>query len=161
VPIAGRKSLEALLFEFQEKVSLKARVKSLEEFACASKEKARPSDEKKTDAGSETRERLLDVLDSLETVSYDALVEPAVSEACLAVAKERGWDGKVLTLPFECPVGEDLELAAISLQDFFRGFCGAIPRMLAIGHRDSHSVLIAYISRRDGALFQPRLSCAT
>lgn len=26
VPIAGRKSLEALLFEFQEKVSLKARV---------------------------------------------------------------------------------------------------------------------------------------
>lgn len=57
---------------------------------------------------------LLDVLESLESVSYGALLEPAVSEACLAVAKEREWEGKVLTLPLECPVGEDPALAAIS-----------------------------------------------
>lgn len=55
---------------------------------------------------------LLDVLDSLESISYGALLEPVVSEACMAIAKKREWEGKVLTLPLEHPSGEDPQSAA-------------------------------------------------
>ena len=83
--------------------------------------KPQPSQsKKKLERAASLAAKLLDILDSFdkEWAAYDALVDPAVSEACLADANkwpEGPWGDSIISPPLECPEGRRPDEYAMSL----------------------------------------------
>jgi hypothetical protein len=107
LPDAARRPIEAELRRYRSPMGLN-------EFAGAEAD-PRPSDVKrKLERGASLAGELLDTLESLKTMAYDALIDPAVSEACLTIAEQREvlWGNSstmLLKPPLECPEGQNLD----------------------------------------------------
>jgi hypothetical protein len=110
LPDTARKPLEEQLESYQSR-------EMLLKFAGAEPD-PRPSDvKKKLERGASLAGELLDILESVKTQGYDALIDPAVSEACFDIAKRRDalWGNSstlLLNPPLECPDGETPDMSA-------------------------------------------------
>lgn len=104
VPGAARESLEEQIQNYQSR-------NMLFEFAGAEPD-PRPSDvKKKLERGAALAGELLDILEGVKTLGYRVLIDPAVSKACLAAARQRqtAWGNSstmLLQTQLECPEGQ-------------------------------------------------------
>jgi hypothetical protein len=108
LPHTARKPLEVQLESYQ-----------LREILAGPEPDPRPSDvKKKLERAASLAGELLDILEGVKTLGYDALIDPAVSEACLAIAKQREalWGNSstmLLQPPLECPEGQNPDMYAL------------------------------------------------
>lgn len=100
VPGAARESLEKQIQNYRSR-------NMLFELTGAEPD-PRPSDVKrKLERGAALAGELLDILDDVKTLGYRVLLDPAVSEACLAAARQRGNSiTMLLQTELECPEGQ-------------------------------------------------------
>jgi len=107
---------DAARMPIEEELDLFQRRAMLVEFAAAEPD-PRPSDVKQEFVrGASLAGELLDILESLKSTAYHALVDPAISEACLAIAEQRealwGNSSTMLLKPLlECPERQNLAMS--------------------------------------------------
>jgi hypothetical protein len=90
LPEAARSAIEAALNSHEMLTSLKEFATGGAKTRPSETKKKRPSEaKKKLQRSASLAGELLDILENLESIAYDALIDPAVTEACVAIAKRR------------------------------------------------------------------------